>query len=115
MQTLINVGDKIRNCEDEIVTIDKIDRGVYGVFLTGRFFDGDPFGGYLPWELPPIPSGDSFFGFGFRNEITLPNGIKTGLLTLSESNRRWLLKEYDLEWERTIELMKEEEYDRPDN
>ncbi len=108
MHELINVGDEIKNWSESCVTISSIASGRLGLLLKGRYSEGGyPYEEYIPWELPPIqPPIRIHDGCWLRASITLDDGTKLGSVALRSNDPRDTIEEYEAEWERTIELIR---------
>ena len=112
MQTLINVGDEVKNFWGSKSIVTSVDVGRHGLLVKGEFelsYQLHEF--YAPFELPPESQVNNWYGWRGRSTNTLPNGLKFGVVSLRRSDGREDIEEYDLEWERTIELMRKEDED----
>lgn len=115
-KSLIEPGMVIKNHEGYEVNIETVERGQFGLFLRGVFREsGAQFGGYTPWELPPIERQDYHWHGMARATITLlhnSHNIKVGILSLYQRARHtWNIEAYETKWEETIEAMRKEEQD----
>ena len=106
---LINVGDRIQNSHGDGVSVTSIHRGKYGLRILGKFESGNLFYTFVPWELPPVEKDIlNWNGPWRRGSIELLDGMKLGATCLKRrDNNPHSIEEYDLEWERTIEQMRE--------
>lgn len=113
MNSLINVGDEIVNAQNLDVLLTSVERGHrehHGLLVKGKFIkSGNPFQGYLPYELPPIEMTYDWYNWAVREAITLKAGMKLGLVASFTRDRLETTGEYDARWERTIKLMQENE------
>lgn len=108
---MIKVGDEIVNAENLRVLVSAVERGEHGLFAKGAFIvTGNPFSGYLPYELPPVEMIYDWYNWAVREFVTLANGIKLGLVAVSEGLLD--IRGYDAKWEHTTEQMREEEQDQ---
>ena len=107
MNSLINVGDEIRNHQGMKVTVVGVEQGRYGLLVQGTFEGGYSFTALALWELPPVDETREWYAFNRRSHITLPNGIQIGTVgSVGENNRN--LAYYEELWERTIEQIRKE-------
>ena len=112
MNDLINVGDRINTCDQQWVTLNKIENGRLGLIVTGLFDNGLSFQGYLPWELPPQELELGWYGWSGRGYIELPDGEKLGVLGFPRGTGLHVVEKYDKEWllilehRRSLELAK---------
>lgn len=106
---LINVGDEIKNHEKLSVTVSSVTKGTLGLLIKGAFSGALLFEGYIPWELPPRIDKGGWHGWAEYSSMTLADGMEVGALYLPRFDKRDEVEEYDLEWQRTINAIREEE------
>ena len=113
VREMIEVGDEITNNNGETIIVTKLERGKHGILWRGNIVDT----GYTGWsflipELPPIEELYYWYGWASRAYMVLASGQRVGDVAFwREDPRPDTIEEYDAEWERTIETMREEEHE----
>ncbi|KKN03424.1 hypothetical protein LCGC14_1107750 [marine sediment metagenome] len=108
---MIEEGMVITNWDGYLYDTVELERGHYGILMTSEY-RGERMKAFLPYELPPTTDGDhwrKWMGWA-RGNCFLPNGVKLGVVSFFRGHPGLrTLEGYDLEWERTETLMREEE------
>ena len=109
--SLIDVGDEIHGHRNGSASrIQSIVKGKNGLLWEGVSYAGTPVRSFLPYELPPSEYISGWYGWKSRSVVTLYDGRCLGSVAFSRSDPRpRTIEEYDAEFDRTIETIRQEE------
>lgn len=106
-KSIIEVGDKIQNTSGQWAEVTEVIQGKYGLLVKGKLSYQD-YAGYYPIELPLVEDIIwDWYGWASLSVETLENGHKVCGVSFWNGDPRHGIEEYDLEWELTLEAMKE--------
>ena len=108
--SVIEEGDHIYNSRGYEAVVLNVQKGRYGLATTIHFIDSNVAHSFKPYELAPIDRVYNWYGWVSRGYVTLANGVRIGSVDFDFLDpRNEDIKEYDAEWERTIDTMRSEE------
>ncbi|KKN81759.1 hypothetical protein LCGC14_0316710 [marine sediment metagenome] len=109
---IIEVEDECLSTNGHRFIVERVVSLQHGLLIFGQFLESpQTYRGFWPEELEPVAEMVwGWNGWLCRGHVTLPNGTRIGDLGLYEqgNTRNNHAKEYDIEWERTLTLIAEE-------
>ena len=109
MPETFKLGETIYNFQGREVIITSIQRGRYGIALTGNFLSGNEMRCYVVPEIPVLEHGEQRFYEFSRSHIRMLSGMKISCFSFGRTDQRSRTpEEYDKAWEKSAEDAREQ-------